>query len=85
VHTHATVRRSEGVDASRTSELKRKVNETLIPHLNKIDGFKAYYLLEAGNGVLSSFSMFDNSAHADEATKLVANWVRAQKNSLSVA
>ena len=66
---HATVRRYEGVDASRTGELKTKVNETLIPQLNKIDGFKGYYLLEAGNGVMSSFSLFDNSAHADEATK----------------
>ena len=76
---HATVRRYEGVDVSRTGELKTKVNETLIPQLNKIDGFKGYYLLEAGNGVLSSFSMFDNSAHADEATKLVASWVREEK------
>ena len=76
---HATVRRYEGVDVSRTVELKTKVNETLIPQLNKIDGFKGYYLLEAGNGVMSSFSMFDNSAHADEATKLVANWVREEK------
>ena len=76
---HATVRRYEGVDISRTGELKTKVNETLIPQLNKIDGFKGYYLLEAGNGVMSSFSLFDNSAHADEATKLVANWVRDEK------
>ena len=76
---HATVRRYEGVDVSRTGELKTKVNATLIPQLNKIDGFKGYYLLEAGNGVMSSFSLFDNSAHSDEATKLVANWVREEK------
>ena len=76
---HATVRRYEGVDISRTGELKTKVNGTLIPQLNKIDGFKGFYLLEAGNGVMSSFSLFDNSAHSDEATKLVANWVRDEK------
>jgi hypothetical protein len=76
---HATVRRYEGVDISRAGELKTKVNETLIPQLSKVPGFKDYYLLETGDGVMSSFSLFDNSVHADEATKVVANWVREEK------
>ena len=76
---HATVRRYEGVDTSRTDELKTKVNETLLPKLSTISGFKGYYLLDAGNGVLSSFSLFDNAQHADEATQLVATWVRDEK------
>jgi hypothetical protein len=76
---HATVRRYEGVDVSRTGELKTKVNETLIPRLSKVPGFRGYYLLEAGNGVMSSFSLFDSSAHSDEATQLLAAWVRDEK------
>ncbi len=76
---HATVRRYEGVDVSRTGELKTKVNETLIPRLSKVDGFKGYYLFEAGNGVMSSFTLFDTPAHADEATQLVATWVSEEK------
>jgi hypothetical protein len=76
---HATLRRYEGVDVSRTGELKTKVNETLIPRLSKVPGFKGYYLFEAGNGVMSSFSLFDNSTHSDEATQLVASWVRDEK------
>jgi hypothetical protein len=76
---HATVRRYEGVDVSRTGELKTKVNETLIPRLSKVPGFKSYYLFEAGNGVMSSFSLFDNASHADEATQLVTGWVRDEK------
>jgi hypothetical protein len=79
LHMHATVRRYEGVDASRTGELKTKVDETLIPRLSKVPGFKGYYLFEAGNGVMSSFSLFDDSTHADEATQLVAGWVRDEK------
>ena len=49
---HATVRRYEGVDTSRTDELTSKVNETLLPKLSNIPGFKGYYLLDAGNGVM---------------------------------
>ena len=50
---HATIRRYDGVDQNRTVELTGTVNETLVPKLSKLQGFKGYYLIEAGNGVLS--------------------------------
>jgi hypothetical protein len=76
---HATVRRYEGVDQSRTDELTKKVNETLLPRLSKLPGFEGYYLIEAGEGVMSSIGLFDTSAHADESTRVVATWVREEK------
>jgi hypothetical protein len=76
---HATVRRYEGVDQSRTEELTKKVDETLLPRLSKLPGFESYYLIEAGNGVMSSIGLFDTSAHADESTRVAANWVREEK------
>jgi hypothetical protein len=76
---HATVRRYEGVDASRTTELTKKVNETLIPKLSKLPGFDGYFLIETGNGVMTSVSLFDTSAHADESTRLASSWVRDEK------
>ena len=54
----ATIRRYEGVDPARTSEITGKVNETLIPKLSKLDGFAGYYLIEGTNGVLSSLGLF---------------------------
>ena len=72
---HATIRRYEGVDASRTNELTGKVNEKLVPQLRKLPGFSGYYLIEAGNGVLSSLGLFETSAQADESTKFVAKWI----------
>ena len=76
---HATIRRYEGVDVNRTEELTRKVSETLVPELRKLEGFSGYYLIEAGNGVMSSVNFFDTSAHADESTRVAANWVRDEK------
>jgi len=76
---HATVRRYEGVDQSRTVELTKKVGETLLPSLSKLPGFEGYYLIEAGNGVMSSIGFFDTSAHADESTRVAASWVREEK------
>jgi hypothetical protein len=76
---HATVRRYEGVDQSRTDELTKKVDETLLPSLSKLPGFEGYYLIEAGNGVMSSIGFFDTSAQADESTRVAASWVREEK------
>ena len=76
---HAIVRRYEGIDTKRTDELKRKVNESLTPRLKKLDGFNGYFLIEAENGVMSSVNFFDTSAHADESTRVAANWVREEK------
>ena len=75
---HATIRRYDGVDQNRTVELTGKVNESLIPKLSKLDGFKGYYLIEAGNGVMSSFSLFETREQADESTKLVSTWLNDQ-------
>ena len=76
---HATVRRYEGVDQSRTDELTKKINETLLPRLSKLPGFEGYYLIEAGDGVMSSIGFFDTMAQADESTRLSATWVRDEK------
>ena len=76
---HATIRRYEGVDQSRTDELIKKVDETLVPRLSNLPGFEGYYLIEAGNGVMSSIGLFDNSAQADESTRVAANWMREEK------
>ena len=76
---HATVRRYEGVDQNRTDELTKKMGETLLPSLSKLPGFEGYYLIEAGNGVMSSIGFFDTSAQADESTRVAATWVREEK------
>ena len=76
---HAIVRRYEGIDTKRTDELTRKVDESLTPRLKKLDGFNGYFLIEADNGVMSSVNFFDTSAHADESTRVVAEWLREEK------
>jgi hypothetical protein len=76
---HAIVRRYEGVDTNRSDELTRKVGESLAPRLTELPGFNGYFLIEAGDGVMSSINFFDTSAQAEESTRLVANWLREEK------
>lgn len=75
----ATIRRYEAIDQDRTSELVKKADESLLPSLSELPGFNGYFLIEAGNGVLSSIGFWDTSAHADESTRVASNWVREQK------
>jgi hypothetical protein len=76
---YCTVRRYEAVDQSRTSELVKKVDETLAPRLSKLPGFGGYHLIDAGNGVITSIGFFETSAQADESSRVASNWVREEK------
>jgi hypothetical protein len=74
-----TIRRYEAIDPTRTSELVKKAEDTLLPRLSELPGFNGYYLIEAGNGVISSVGFFDTAAHAEESTRVAADWVREEK------
>jgi hypothetical protein len=76
---HATIRRYEGVDQNRTDELSKKVSESLAPRLSKLPGFSGYYLIETGNGVMSSLSLFENVEQGEESSRVAANWVREEQ------
>ena len=75
----ATIRGYDGVDQSRTAELTTKVNETLVPELSKLPGFAGYYLMEAGNGVVSSLGLFETAEQGMESSNVVKAWIRDEK------
>ena len=76
---YATIRSYQGVDQNRTAELTAKVNETLIPQLGELPGFAGYFLVDAGNGVFTSFGLFETPEQGEASTKLVSGWIRDEK------
>jgi hypothetical protein len=76
---YATVRRYEGIDKVRSEEITRKVGDSLLPALRTLPGFGGYYLIDAGDGVLTSIGLFEDSKEAHESTRIAATWVREQK------
>ncbi len=81
---HATIRRYEGVDMTRTNEVTGKVKDKLVPELSKLPGFSGYYLIEADSGVFSSIGLFETSEQADESSKLVAKWITDESLSTAI-
>jgi hypothetical protein len=76
---HATIRSYHGVDQNRTAELTTKVNQMLVPKLSELPGFAAYYLVDAGNGIFTSFGLFETREQGEESTKLVTRWIQDEK------
>src|SRR4029450_13387019 len=66
---------SDGVETTRMNEVVGKINATLVPQLRELPGFSGFYLIEAGNGVLSSFGLFETSEQDDESKTLATKWI----------
>jgi hypothetical protein len=75
---HATIRRYEGIDESRSAELTSKANDELIPRLSELPGFSGYFLFEPSNGVLTSISLFETSSQVDESNRIAAKLVQEE-------
>ncbi|WP_326624087.1 MULTISPECIES: hypothetical protein [unclassified Streptomyces] len=77
---YAVVRRYEGV--TDPAEAGRQVNEGFLPLLRQVQGFVAYYWVDAGGGVMISTSVFQDPAGAEESTDRAADFVRDRLASL---
>jgi hypothetical protein len=75
---HATIRRYEAIDKTRTAEVVKKAQDSLLPRLSEAPGFSGYYLIETEDGVMSSVGFFDTEAHAEESTRVASTWVREE-------
>lgn len=74
--SRTTIRTYDGVDESRSVEVTKKANESLIPRLSELPGFSGYFLFEPANGVLTSISLFETSSNLDESNRVAAKVVQ---------
>jgi hypothetical protein len=70
---YATVRRYEGVTDS--EEAGRRVRESFLPLISQMEGFIAYYWVDAGNGVMFSTSVFETRPEEEASTETAAEFV----------
>ncbi|MFD8192517.1 hypothetical protein [Streptomyces wuyuanensis] len=77
---YAAVRRYSGV--TDPVEAGRRVNEGFVPLMREIPGLRAYYWVDAGNGVMVSTSVFEDESGAEESIRKAADFVRDHLASL---
>ena len=63
---YAAVRRYDGV--TDTKEVARQVEERFVPILSEMPGFVAYYVVDAGDGVMVSTSVFEHQAAEEQSS-----------------
>jgi hypothetical protein len=74
----ATIRRYDAIDQEHVADLVKKADETLMPSLSELPGFNGYFLIDAGNGIVSSIGFYDTAQHADESARVASTWVAEQ-------
>ena len=73
---HVAIRRYQMDPSSSVDEVMRRVNEGFIPIIKDASGFLAYYAVDSRLGTVTSVSVFENQAGADESNRMEADWVR---------
>jgi hypothetical protein len=58
-----------------TADLVRRVEEGNIPVIREVPGFRGYYALDAGDGVVASVILYDDKSGAEEAENRLADWI----------
>lgn len=61
---------------SSVDEVVRRAGEGFVPLISQGPGFIAYYILDAGDGVVASISFFESQAGAEKSNEMAASWVK---------
>jgi heme-degrading monooxygenase HmoA len=78
---HTVIRRYEGVED--TAEVARRAVEEFAPQLRDQPGFQGYWVVDAGDGVLATISVFESEQAAVDSTAAAASWVQANMPELA--
>jgi hypothetical protein len=70
---YVAVRRYEG--ATDTQEVAQLVEEGFVPIISEMPGFVAYYLVDAGDGVVATTSVFEHKDAEEQSTFLAGEFV----------
>ena len=63
-----------GYGAGTAQDIGKKVEEEFIPIVSGIDGFVEYYVVDVGDGHITSISIFESKAGAEESDAKAAEW-----------
>lgn len=56
-------------------ELTRRIKEGAIPIISDVEGFRAYYVVYAGDDTVTAISIFNDYAGAEELNRRALAWI----------
>lgn len=78
---YAVIRRYN-INPDQVDDLAHRTHAEFVSIIKQSPGFIGYHLINAGNGVVVTFSLFNNQAAADESTRLAADWIKQNLSSI---
>jgi hypothetical protein len=78
---YASIRRYV-VHRTSVDEIARRISEGFVPVIRDIPGFVAYYVVDAGNGLAISFSIFEDQAGAEQSAAVARDHITENLASL---
>jgi heme-degrading monooxygenase HmoA len=72
---HTVIRRYEGVEDA--AEVTRRAVDEFAPLLSDRPGFQGYWVVDAGDGVIATITVFETEDAAASSTAAAAGWVQA--------
>lgn len=72
---HGVLRKYK-LDPKRLDEVIRRVTEGGIPIIESIPGFVSYAIMDAGQGTMVTYSVYESQVGTNESTKKAAAWVK---------
>ncbi len=63
-------------DVQNVAEVARRAVEEFAPRLRDQPGFQGYWVVDGGDGILTTITVFDSEEAAAETTAAAATWVQ---------
>ena len=73
---YTSIRRYNITNGESVASISQRVSEGFVPIISQTPGFIAYSLVDAGEGVVATISIFDDQAGAEESNRRAADWVK---------
>ena len=71
----AAIRRGK-VKPGMANEFAKRVKAGALPAMQKMDGFKGYYLVATADDTIIAVSLFDNKSVAETSTQTLMPWIK---------
>jgi hypothetical protein len=78
---YAAIRQAKAKSGS-AEELARRIKDGAVPIISDVEGFRAYYVVYAGDDTVTAISIFDKFEQAEEANKRAIAWIEKDLGSL---
>jgi quinol monooxygenase YgiN len=60
----------------KAQEVAQRIEEQFVPQMRTVAGFVGYYLVDVGDDEISSISIFQNQAGAEQANQMAGAWTK---------